>query len=207
MVLVVVLLVVLVLGDVLARTSAEAELARRVRQRVPSASTSVHIRSFPFLGRLAASGTVGDVQVRATSVGVRALRIASITVDVHDVRIDRHELFSRRRVVLDGAGRGTAVAVIDFGSLGRALSVPLRLAGGRLGVDVGGRTLATDVVVRQNAIELRPPIGPVLRLPVTIPLLPCDPTVSVSGTTLRLTCQVSRVPAELVGAAERLRSG
>lgn len=204
LVLAVAVLGLLVLADLGARRVAEAQLERRVRASVPRArSTSAHIASFPFLGRLLVSGHVSDLRVAAADVSVKGLRFASVAVDLHDVRVDRDRLVADRQIDLRSVGRSQATADITQDDLRTALGgLPVVLSDGRIGVTVGGVRAAVTVSVRDGRLRLSAAgvAVPVLTIP-TLPLLPCVSQAVARPGRLHLSCEVDRVPEELLARA------
>ena len=103
------IVVLLVVADLGARQVAEEQIADRVAAaQGVRGQARVEIESFPFLGRLLASGTVTDLSVSVDDVQAERLRFATVAVDLDRVRISRSDLLSDRRVVLQDAGRGGA---------------------------------------------------------------------------------------------------
>src|ERR1700738_2549498 len=64
-----VLAVLLGAVDIEARVYAQRQLERRIEAKVPGATATVNISSFPFLGRLAVSGTVPKIRAQVAHVG------------------------------------------------------------------------------------------------------------------------------------------
>jgi hypothetical protein len=155
----------------------------------------VHIDSFPFLGRLAASGHVSSVRADASDVTVSRLRFSSIHVDLHDVEVDRRRLLSDRQVDIRAVGRGEATADVAQADLRQALGgLPVTLGDGRVTVTIRGVTVAVSATVRDNVLRLSagPLTVPAITLP-KLPLLPCITDAVARPGVLRLSCQVSRV--------------
>lgn len=193
-------------ADLAGRRAAEVQLEHRIVASSPSVtSASVHIDSFPFLGRLAASGHVSSVRADASDVTVSRLRFSSIHVDLHDVEVDRRRLLSDRQVDIRAVGRGEATADVAQADLRQALGgLPVTLGDGRVTVTIRGVTVAVSATVRDNVLRLSagPLTVPAITLP-KLPLLPCITDAVARPGVLRLSCQVSRVPDELL---TRLRS-
>ena len=203
--LVVFLLVLGALGvavDVSVRKVAQDELARRVANRVPAAtSTSAQIRSFPFLGRLLLSGEVPEVDAAATDVTVRGVRFASLGVALYGVTIDRREVLSNRRVVMSGIDRGQARATLDAAALSEYFGVPITLEPGKASVDVGGVKVAATVSIVDGQLKVSGVNVPSPALSLVAPLLPCVPNARIELGRVVLTCDFTEIPQELrVGA-------
>lgn len=198
-----VVVALLVVADLTARRVAERELAQRVSARVPSAAgSSAEIRSFPFLGRLLASGQVAQVDAGVSDVTVRGLRFASIAVDLRGVRLSRRQLVNDRRVVLEAIEHGRVRAEVRQDALTQVLGVPVTLQPGHASVTVAGRQLGADVAVRDGKLIVRAAGFSVPALDVTGPLLPCVANAEVGQGRVLLTCDFTEVPAELRAGAQ-----
>lgn len=211
-----VILALLVAGDFAAKAVAESQLAGRVQKAVArNGSASASISSFPFVGRLLASGHVSEVDVGLTNVTVGDLHFASITDHMNDVHVDRDRLVSDRKVVIRSIGSGAVTAQVDESELSRAIGIPITLQKGRARVTVAGVALTASFAIRNNRLVLGGlgslPLEPLARLaPLVIPrapLLPCVADVEIQPGALHLACTFSQVPPELIGAANRRLSG
>lgn len=190
----------LVGADYAARAAVENQLEHNLRRDVPSAtSASVDINSFPFLGRLLVSGKVSTLHASVTDVNAGPLKLARVTVDLHEVQIDRQALLRQRRVVLTGIGQGTATAEITQEQLSGALNIPVRLSNGKIGVRAGPLEATAKVTVQDNVIRVKagPVTLPAIRIPKA-PLLPCVANAEVLEGRIRVSCTLSQVPEELL---------
>jgi hypothetical protein len=198
LVVLVVLVAVLVVGDITARKLAEDALAARLKAAVPAAATSsAEVRSFPFLGRLLASGQVPEVDAAVGDVTVQGLRFASIAVDLHGVRVDRDQLVRDRRVVLQKIDRGRVEARVTAEALTEALGVPVTLEQGRASVTIAGRTLGADLAVENGRLVVGVAGFSLPTIHVTAPLLPCVANARIDPGLVLLTCDFTEIPAEL----------
>lgn len=149
---VVVLAALFVAADRIALAVAENKAATTLQtsqnlRRKPSVS----VAGFPFLTQLAA-GRFGAVTIRAAGIDVgdqRTLRIASVTVHLHEVTVPRN--YSSVR-----AQTATADALIDYADLSQTLRTPVSYAGdgkvqARPSVTVLGQTFRGTVEGRVNA--------------------------------------------------------
>jgi hypothetical protein len=164
------------------------------------------ISSFPFLGRLIVAGKVGEVRIAA--IGVRlvgGLDAESIVVDAHNVTIDRGQLTGHRRVVLTGVGHGDVKLTVTGAAISSALGIPVQLTSNGVQATYRGRTVTATLGFRAGAIVVDLSGVASLRVPMPkIPLMPCQPTATVLGDRVVLTCSFDRIPPEMVGAANRL---
>jgi len=193
-----------VAADIAGRGVAESQLRDRVAASArPAGSTSARIESFPFLGRLLASGGVSRIQVSAAEVTVQGVTFARVAVDLHDVRFSRSSLVSDRKVVIDSVGRSTAMAEVTQEQLSTVLGVPVTLEPGRVRVRVAGQLVTATATVKDNTLRLSVAglSVPALTVP-KLPLVPCVADAVILAGRVRLTCSVDQVPAELLGQAE-----
>ncbi len=184
---------------------AEDQLRQRVVSRLQAADydiggASAAISSFPFLGRLLASGTISQVDVSVRDLTVRGVTFASVGVRLRSVRIDRDSLVQDRRVALASIGRGTAVVEISGDEISRLLGVTVVLEPGQARVRVAGslvpvtaRIEGSTLVVEAAGVSL-----PAVDIP-PLPLVACLSGTEILPGRVRLTCEVDRVPVELAG--------
>jgi len=195
-------LVVLLLGvDQGARLVAQGALASRAREaaRDPD-SADATITSFPFLGRLLASGSVPRVDVRVTGAAAGPLRLAAVEVEASGVVLDRGALLSGD-VRVKAIHRGRVTVELNGMGLTDAVKLPVTIGDGKVRVGrEGGVGVAADVEVnRSGSLVLRLAGLPALTVPVVrTPLVPCAATsVSVEGDRVLLSCEVDEFPAAL----------
>ena len=195
-----VLAVLLGAGDVLAREVAEGELAARARSAAGRPeSARADIDSFPFLGRVAAAGTVRRVEVRVEGAKAGPVPLAAVVVEAHGVAVDRRALLAGD-VRVRGIDRGVVAVELDGAALSEVLRLPVTVGGGEVSVDVRGtRVVARAEVGRRGSLVLRVSELPALTLPIVrTPLVPCAvTTVAVDGDRVRLACELDELPAAL----------
>ncbi|HEV3354115.1 MAG TPA: LmeA family phospholipid-binding protein [Acidimicrobiales bacterium] len=196
-----ILLVVLVVGDFVAKAYATSQLRDRAERAVRGATSSTaSISSFPFTGRLLLAGSVPKVDVRVGPVVAGRVTFASISVDLHDVHVDRNRLINDQQVQLTGLGSGTVTAELTDVEVSRLAGTRVTFAPGRVMVSAAGVDVAASVQVTNGSMSfggLRLPIQ--LRIP-RAPLFPCDATSAVvKEGAVDLSCTVHDVPPELVG--------
>jgi hypothetical protein len=192
---------VLVLGDFVAKAWATSQLRDRAERAVRGAtSSSASITSFPFTGRLLLAGSVPKVDVRVGPVVAGRVTFASVSVDLHDVHVDRNRLINDQQVQLTGLGSGTVTAELTDAEVSRLAGTRVTFAPGRVTVSAAGVDVAASVQVTNGSMSfggLRLPIQ--LRIP-RAPLFPCDATSAVvKEGAVDLSCTVHDVPPELVG--------
>jgi len=191
----------LVAADIGVRSVAESQLRDRVAASVQAAGpTTARIESFPFLGRLLTSGAVSHIRIAAAEVTADRLTFARVSLDLEDVTFDRSSLLSQRTLVLTSLRRGAAVAEVTQDRLSALLGVPVTLEPGRARVRVAGQMITAQASVTDNTLRVTV-AGlslPALRIPKTS-LLPCVADAAVLAGLVRLTCEVDKLPPELVG--------
>ncbi|MDP9404714.1 MAG: DUF2993 domain-containing protein [Actinomycetota bacterium] len=182
-----------------ARVFAENKLEERARAEVRSAaSVDASISSFPFLGRLLVSGSVPRVEVRAERSALSDLLTGAVNVDLRGVELERDALFSGR-VRLQGINGGTITVELDAAALGRALKLPVSIAGGEVLVTLASRTVSARAAVDAGALVLDVAGLRTFRVPIARNgLVNCTAVAAeVAGSTIGLTCQVDEVPPAL----------
>jgi hypothetical protein len=208
----VVLLLVLLLADQVARSWAEAKLRERAAAYYPpSTSASASIRSFPFLGRLAVSGDVPEVKLTMDDVRFDVLLVHRLSLDLEQVEVDKGELTRGRVRVLD-IGHGRIDLRIDGPSLARAVDADLRFTDGSIEVHkrVGGADVVArgQVTLEGNTLRLRPTSVEGVGLPASAFALtyrlppslvpPCRVEVRTTSGGLVAGCTFTDVPESLV---------
>ncbi len=195
-----VLAVLLLAADQGARVVAEGKLASRAREAAGGPdSAAATITSFPFLGRLLASGSVPHVAVRVTGARAGPLRLAAVDVDAWGVSLDRGSLLSGDVRIKD-IERGVVAVELDASAITGVVDLPVEIADGKVLVGTGSVAVpATVTVDGDGALVLSVGGLRTLRVPVArTPLFPCAATsVSVDDDRVRLTCEVDELPAVL----------
>ena len=194
------------MADIAARGVAEDQLRQRVVDRVhPDGPVSAQISSFPFLGRLLASGEISQVDVAVRDLTVRGVTFASVGVRLRSVEIDRDSLLNDRRLALKSIDHGTAVVEIAGSEISRLLGVTVVLEPGEARVRVGGTLVAVSARIDGNTlvVEAGGLSLPAIDIP-PLPLVSCVSGTEILAGRLRLTCEVDQVPVELAGRSVQL---
>ncbi len=196
-----IVVVLLVVGDFVAKAYATSQVRARARRAVPSAtSVTASITSFPFTGRLLVAGQVQEFKVRVSPVTAGRVTFAFVSVDLHDVHVDRNRLINDRQVALTGLGTGTATVELTDTEISRLAGTRIMFSPGRVRVGTAGVDVAATVQMTNGSLSFGG-----LRLPVSFrvpraPLAPCDATDGViKQGAVDLTCTTHRVPPELAG--------
>jgi hypothetical protein len=186
-------------GDVAARRWAEGELARRIEASVPGSHATVHVSSFPFLGRLVASGSVSKITAHIDKVANTSLPFAFFDLEVDGVKLDRNTLIQDQKVKLQSIRRGVVRAEITEAALSSAVGRQVRLGNGELQVVRGGVSVTATVAVVDNRLVVSGPASLGVAIP-KLPILPCAVTATVRPGRLDVSCEVHEIPPALVTA-------
>lgn len=188
---------VLAVVDVLVKDGVQAAIADRIESRSPGSTASVRITSFPFVGRIAVSGTIPELRVRVRDLQAGSLRFATVDLDVHQLTVDRSQL-TRGSVRVTRIRAGTVVASVAQADLDRELHVGVHL--GRGTVSYAGLTVSPVLSVAGDEVSVGirglPTVS--FRVP-TLEVLPCVGAATVVPGALRLSCSFRSVPGILSG--------
>ena len=196
-----ILVVLLVVGDFVAKAYATSQLRDRAKHAVRGAtSATASISSFPFTARLLIAGQVQRVHLTVGPVQAGRVTFASVSLDLNDVHVDRNRLVNDQQVQLTGLSTGTVTAELTDAEVSRLTSTRVVFTPGRVMVGAGGFDVAATVQVTNGNMTFGG-----IRVPVTFkvpraPLFPCDATSAVvKQGAVDLTCTVHQVPDELAG--------
>jgi hypothetical protein len=177
------LLAAAVVGDLYARSHAQKVVAERVKAATGAQSVSVKINSLPFLYQVAFS-KVPEIRIVAHEVPLGRLHMAEVTVDAHQVKVDRHMLLFSRKLKVDSVGSAKVTVLFttsDLNAISELAGVEVSVTGGHvLEVAFDGRPLAS--------VDL-----------TGSPLVPaCDYTLARVANGYSVSCTVSPVPSSLL---------
>jgi hypothetical protein len=194
----VVLAGILGVADVIIRRGVEDSVADRIETFTPGSHATVKISSFPFLGRLAVSGTVPKLRADVTGVTAGSLSLGPVDLTVTNLKLNRHELF-RGEVQAVSIGAGEVVVEVPQSSFDAFVHLPLTL--GRNTVGVGGVKVTVHPVVADGTVTIHPTLRlPSLRLSVPeLDILPCVSAAQVVPGAVRLSCHFTTIPGLLQG--------
>ena len=193
------LALVLVVVDHGARLAAEGKLASRAGDAATDEdSATADIESFPFLGRLLASGSVDRVRVRVQAPRAGPLRLAAVVVDASGVVVNRGGLMEGD-VRVEGIDRGSVAVEIDGAALAETLRLPVTVNDGLVRVGVRGVSVPAAAEVDDGTLVLRVAGLPAFRVPVVrTSLVPCTlATLRVTGDRVRMSCEMDELPSAL----------
>ena len=194
-----IILILLAVGDVASRHWAEGELAKRIEASAPGSHATVHVSSFPFLGRLAAAGSVSKITAHIDRVAGATLPFAFFDLEVDGVKVDRNMLIQDQKVKLQSIHHGVVRGEITEAGLSSAIGQPVHLGNGTLQVDVHGATVTARIAIVNNRLVISGPVSLGVAIP-KLPMLPCAVTATVQPGRLDVSCEVHDIPPALLTA-------
>lgn len=202
-----VLVALLVVGDITARSVAEGKVVAAIESSSKGAvGAEAEITGFPFVPSLLAAGNVRRIQVRIDELRQEKLSFTNVVVDLEGVVLDRDLLLSGKAEVRD-IDRGTVALDLHAGALGRLLGEVVTIANGEVSVTVRGRTVKAGLrVVDGPALEIDPENigGPPIRIALPVgTVMPCEPNVLFMQEHVRLSCTFTDVPPALLKAVSQ----
>lgn len=187
------------------RDKVQSAIAKRIDTELPGAVATVHIHSFPFLIRLAASGTILAVSARLDHVSAGPVVFGDVTlptidfdridISVDDLRLRRSDL-RHRLAKVEHVGRVIVTAIVSQHALDKDLGIPLTLGAGQVGI--GGLSLHAQVTFRKRRISLH--LAGERMLSFEAPpadILPCEGGAVVVPGAVRLSCVLHHLPPAL----------
>lgn len=203
----IVVALLVVVADFAAKAYAEARI-EEVAEREGGVSTSARadIRSFPFLPGILTSGRAGGVNVHITGLVAGRLPLAAVEIDLGDLRLDKAKLLGGEGVEVTSISDALIAVEVTGPDLASATGLPVRVADGKVGISVGGRTVpVTASVSGEGSLQLRgAAVAPATLGLDQAGLSTCDSTrVEVRDDRLRIECETEEVPRLLVKAAAR----
>jgi hypothetical protein len=196
----------LIAGDFVTKKAAEGQIARKASSSSgPDARGSASISSFPFVGRLLATGSVPRINVRVDRALAGGVIVAWVDVELHGVRLNKHRFPSARKAEITRISSGTLTLALDSAALSALAKTSVQVANGQIDIALAGRTVqATPSVDGQG--ELRLKVDPLPSLPLRLPsskMIPCSATrVQVERDLVKLVCPFNKVPPALLRAAQ-----
>jgi hypothetical protein len=199
LIVVIVILVVVVvaagIADIVIRNHVEQAIAAQIDHKVPGSHARVAIPSLPFVGRLAASGSVPTMTAHVTGVRAGPLELDRVDIDVRDVRVARSQLV-HRKVQVESIREATITAQVSQATLDRQVGLPITLGSGTVGLD--GVQVPAHLTVTGNRITIAVPSLPAISVAIPLTeLLPCIGTASLSPGYLTATCSTNQLPPAL----------
>ncbi len=137
------------------------------------------LAGFPVLTRLAATGTLGPLELEVTEVAGRPVPVDAFSLRLDRVALDRRSLLTGDVQVTD---LGPGAVTIRESLPGPALQA-LRAAGA-----------ATDVTRTEDGLRIDLPVVPAIDIPLPSGLLPCTPRPEIGDTSVVLRCAFTRAP-------------
>lgn len=173
---------VLLVADLVAEQRAEQTVAAAVESRVERVgSVDAAIMSFPFLGRLGATGEVSQLRLHLREVAEQGVEVEVLTVDARGIRLSRAVLLGESRVRITDVDTVTAT---------------LRVA------DDEVRRVTGGMVLPDGPVTVPAALAPIV---AATELLPCEPQVRIAAGAVVASCAADRLPrivVDAIGSAE-----
>jgi len=187
-----VLLLVLVVLDVVAKGFVEARVEDEFRNggRIQVEDADFAIDSFPFLFRMGAFGEV-SATLHLGGIEERGVRVDAFDLEVDGMVFDRVSAFNGDVEVTDLDQATTSISLSE-GTIGDLVGVPVDIAAD--GTVTAGEVTAQAAMEGGELVLTGDAIG---RVAVPIRLarfLPCDPEVAVADDLVTLTCVTDELP-------------
>jgi len=195
--LVVVLALALGIGDVVVRDHVQSAVAARIERQAPGSHATVRISSFPFLGRLAVSGQVLDVDADVTGVTDGHVHFSHVVLHLADLMVSRHAIV-KGKLRATSLRSGSVTAEVTQASLRVETGQPVTIGDGTLGLD--GHTVPATVKVSGGVVTVEADGAARLSLAVpSLAIVPCLSSARLVPGALELTCRFTGLPAALSG--------
>ena len=194
--------------DVAVKRLAERKIEERSEAAVGGrAQADADVDSFPFVLRLLASGSAGDISLHVTDVGTSVVDFAFVDVKLRSVTLDKGKLLGQRKAEVTDIDSGTLTVGIDAAAVSKALrGLPVTFKGGNVEVRVAGqvRTAAVSLAAG-GALRLTVPQGPSVSIQVPQTALgSCQATaLKVDDDAIRLSCTLTEIPPALLRAVQQ----
>jgi hypothetical protein len=189
---VIIVVVVVVAGFVADRAAihwTESQIASRIEHRFPGSHATVTVSSSPYLLRLAAFGTVREVHAHVTDVSDGRLRLDTVDVTAHGLKVNRTDLL-HGEARLDSLSSATITASVSVAEV-------LRANGYGAVADLGGLATGLKANVQAEGNQVQISVGPVsFSFPFTS-LVTCVGSGEVHAGEIVLTCTTHAVPPAL----------
>lgn len=183
----------------------EAKATERAQLEAPPGSVvTASVGGFPFVPPLLLGGKVSQVGVHLENVAAGAVTFATVDLELRGVELDRNRLITSRKVRILDIASGTIDVVLTQQALSDALRVPVTIADGAVSVTVLQKAFAvTPSISADGKLTLTGAAGRTLTLAIPKhPYVPCLGEITVLAGRLRLSCEITNVPAALVDAVE-----
>lgn len=189
-----VLLLVLVVLDVVAKGFVEARVEDEFRNggRIQVEDADFAIDSFPFVARMAAFGEV-SATLHLEGIQERGVTIDAFDLEVDGLVFDRVSAFNGDVQVTD-LDQATTTVTLSEGTIGDAVGIPVDVAAD--GTVTAGEVTVTPAMEGGELVLTGEGVG---RTAVPFPIarfLPCDPEVAVwpGQDEVTLTCVTEQLP-------------
>jgi hypothetical protein len=188
----------LAIADHVVKDKVQSVLASRIQKELPGSDAQVKITSFPFLGHLAVSGTVPQIQADVDNVSSGDIQFSSIRMTITDLKIKRNDLFSGKVTPLS-IKRGRVVATVPASTIDSISKLPLTLGAGT--VSAAGQTVPAHLSISGDTVTFSASGLTSFSLAVpALDVLPCVDSARIVTGAVRLTCRFTSLPKVLASS-------
>jgi hypothetical protein len=182
--------------DIATKTFVEGQIEQEV-QSAPDlevADVEASISSFPFLGKLAASGEVDSFTIDLIDIATPQLAIAELSITGDGIQFDRNGLF-QGDVRVEGVDEATASLTLTDIAVSEAIGVQVGFAPGSVTVTSNGVTVQAQASVVDGVLTFSTDGVGTFTLDVSVPeYLPCAPNAVAEQGSVTLSCTASELP-------------
>ena len=197
-----VLLFVFVGLEVAARVLSQNWIAAQVRSQTGARGVSVHVDTFLYLPALITSGSIAEIRLNADLVPAGFTVLNRVSVDAHQVQVDRHWLLVHHQVHVTAIARARVTVEITAPEISAGIGYPLTLTdNNKLTAQVKGVTVPADISITEGHIVTVTSAGRLLGSVdlSTSQLVPkCDMTSDTGAQAITFSCTMAPVPASLI---------
>jgi hypothetical protein len=184
----------------LAEEHAELELAKALPQ---ASGVDVTLDGFPFTLGVLMSGKVDGLHVKLAEVKESGLTAQDLSLDVHEISLDKDALMDEQRLVVTDIGHATAQGFVSDDAVSKVVGQTIEFSPGAAKATVRGRQVDVKASVKGRLVQLSSGIPGVPSVMFPLPpgdVLPCSPELELLAGKIRLSCSIDELPKKLKDA-------
>jgi len=199
-----VLLGVLAYADIRLRGLAEEQAELKLAQALPQVKgVDVTLEGFPFTLGVLMSGKVDALHVKLAEVQEAGLAAQDLSLDVHEISLDKDALIDDQRLVVTDIGHAKAQGFVSDDAVSKLVGQTIEFSPGKAHATVQGRELEVQASVKGRFVYLASKIPGVPSVMFPLPpgdVLPCSPELELLAGKIRLSCEIDELPKTLKDA-------